>query len=96
MEKPDDNEQAEEEEALDPIEAKGYRRAAARLNYMSLDRADLSFASKEASRGMSAPTKGDVVRLKRFLRYLKGAPRIVNKFEWQEPHFLISGYSDCV
>ena len=94
VEKPDATEKADEEEALDPTEAKNYRRAATRLNYMSLDRADLSFTSKEASRGMSSPTKGDVVRLKRILRYLKGATRIVNKFNWQEPQFQISGYSD--
>ena len=93
-EKPDESEKAEEEEVLDAVGAKEYRRAAARLNYMSLDRADLSFASKEASRGMSAPTKGDVVRLKRILRYLKGAPRVMNCFQWQEPQGQILGYSD--
>ena len=43
---------------------------------------------------MSAPTRGDVVRLKRILSYLRGAPRIVNKLVWQEPQFQISGYSD--
>jgi len=61
---------------------------------MSLDRADLSFASKEASRGMSRPTAGDVVRLKRIIRYLKGHPRAVNVFRWQGPQKVIRGLCD--
>ena len=85
---------AEEEQELGVAEAKIYRRAAARINYMALDRADLSFASKEASRGMAKPTVGDVVRLKRILRYLKGSPRVVNRFIWQDPQSVIAGYSD--
>ena len=75
LEKPNGKGKLEEDELLSPYEAKRYRRAAARINYMSLDRCDLSFASKETSRGMANPTRGDVVRLKRILRYLKGTPR---------------------
>ena len=41
-----------EEELLDDSESKTYRRAAARINYMALDRTDLSYAAKEVSRGM--------------------------------------------
>ena len=37
------------------------------LNYMSQDRPDLSFASKEVSRGMEKPTQKDVVKLKRII-----------------------------
>ena len=94
LEKPDPSNKVEEELALDPEESKCYRRAAARINYMSLDRADLSFASKEASRGMSRPTAGDVVRLKRIIRYLKGHPRAVNVFRWQGPQKVIRGLCD--
>ena len=54
-----------EEELVAEVEATVYRRAAARLNYMSADRADISYAGKECSRGMARPTKGDVIRLKR-------------------------------
>jgi len=94
VEKPDYRTKAEEEKALNAMESKDYRRAAARINYMSLDRADLSFASKEASRGMARPTVGDVVRLKRILRYLKGRPRAVNVFRWQGPQNTILGLCD--
>ena len=94
VEKPSPNERAEEEAMLGKDESRIYRRAAARLNYMSLDRADLSYSAKEAARGMARPTAGDVIRLKRILRYLKGSPKIVNLFEWQEPQKKIMGYSD--
>jgi len=93
-EKPNMSTKTEEEHPLDAVESKSYRRAAARINYMSLDRADLSFASKEASRGMSRPTVGDVVRLKRILRYLKGHRRAVNVFHWQKPQHVIMGLCD--
>jgi len=92
--KPNEIERGEQEKELDKREATVYRRAAARLIYMSLDRADLSYASKEASRGMSRPTVGDSIRLKRILRYLRGSPRVVNQFVWQEPQDKIFGYSD--
>ena len=65
-------------------EAKGYRRATARINYMALDRADLSFVAKDLSKSMAKPTIGDVVRLKRALRYIKGKPRAINVYMWQE------------
>ena len=93
-EKPNPKEKAEEEIELDGVGSTGYRRAAARINYMALDRSDLAYASKEASRGMAKPTRGDVIRLKRILRYLKGSPRAVNAFRWQEPQSEISGWSD--
>ena len=44
---------------LCPKEASKYRAAAARLNYLALDRPDILFASKECSRRMSAPRNGD-------------------------------------
>ena len=60
---------------LPPTEAKAYRAAAARLNYLSLDRWDLAFATKELSRTMSSPSAADAFKLKRVVRYLKGQPR---------------------
>ena len=61
---------------------------------MALDRADSSFSAKEVSRGMAAPTRGDVVRIKRVIRYLKGSPRVGNTFRWQSPVDLLTVYSD--
>ena len=49
---PDDPEM---ELLLSATEATVYRRVAARINYMTLDRLDLAFASKETARGMAVP-----------------------------------------
>ena len=64
-------------------EAKAFRAAAARLNYLSLDRCDLTYAAKEVSRAMSAPTFADAFRLKRVVRYLQGHPHAEQVFRWQ-------------
>ena len=60
----EDKRQEGRDEELDGRSATKFRRAAAMLNYMSQDRPDLSFASKEVSRGMAKPTAKDVVKLK--------------------------------
>ena len=73
----------EENEKVSNEEGTIFRRAAARINYISRDRPDLGYASKELSRGMSSPTKGDIVALKRVLRYLKGNPQICYTFKSQ-------------
>ena len=76
-----------------PLEAKDlsnadatlYRRAAARINYVALDRPDLSFASRVASSHMSCPKEGDDQLIKRINRYLKGKPRVAIHYGFQEP-----------
>ena len=83
-----------EETLLDAGVFKVFRRAAARINYMAQDRADLSFSAKEVSRGMANPTQGDLVRLKRVIRYLLGSPRVINTFRWQDPVTALTVYSD--
>ena len=60
-----------------------FRGIAARLNYLAQDRVDILFAAKEACRGMAAPTRGDVKRLRRLVRYLITHPRCVACFPWQ-------------
>ena len=54
-----------EEVELCPREASEYRAAAARLNYLALDRPDILFASKECSRRMPTLRNGDWTALKR-------------------------------
>ena len=49
-------------ELLDVAGAKAYRRGAARLNYLSQDRPDLAFSTKEIAQGMAKPTMDDVTR----------------------------------
>ena len=83
-----------EEKQLSQIDATRFRRAAARVNYMALDRLDLSFAAKELSRAMAGPTEGDVVRLKRVLRYLRGTPRIAFFYKWQDAVGCLVTFSD--
>ena len=62
----------EDVKAMSPAEAIRYRRAAARINYVALDRPDLSFASRVVSSHMSNPKEGDEIVVKRIIRYLKG------------------------
>ena len=65
---------------LAPREATWYRAMVARANYLAQDRMDLQYTTKELSRRMSRPRKGDVGRLKRLVRYLVGAERLVQVF----------------
>lgn len=77
-----------EDEAEELIELEGndirlFRGVAARCNYLSMDRPDIMFASKEVCRDMSKPTIASLKRLKRIGRFLKGRPRLVWKFIYQ-------------
>ena len=65
-------------------DAAQYRGLAARLNYLALDRPDIAFACKEASRVMSEPEHQDWERLERLAGYLKTYPRLVYKYAWQK------------
>jgi len=54
----------EETNLLDKTRAKAYRRGAARINDMSQDRMDLSFASNAISKGMANHTEADEIKIK--------------------------------
>ena len=69
---------------LDDRNATKYRAIVARGNYLSQDRSDIQFATKELSRAMARPTNGDWKKLKRLGRYLKGRPRAVTEFKYQQ------------
>ena len=73
----DDN----DEEELDPEGGKQYRARAAKLNYLGLDRSDLQYATKEICTHMSKPTTGAKMKIKRAVRYLVWAPRVVWRME---------------
>ena len=60
-----------------------FRAAAARCNYLSMDRPDCQFGSKEICRLMAKPTMRGWAALKRICRYLTGKPRLIHKFKWQ-------------
>ena len=72
-----------EEEPLEPQEARRYRSIAARLNFLAADRADVQYCIKEGCRDMSRPTQGSWGMLKRIVRYLIRAPRLVQQFARQ-------------
>jgi len=73
-----------DDEELGPEEKTAYRGVAARLNFVAMDRADIQYSTKEACRAMARPTRGAWKLVKRIGRYLKGAPRMVQKFKFQE------------
>ena len=71
-------------EKLNPQEATLYRALAARANYLTLDRPDTAFTTKELCRDCAAPTRESVQRLKRLVRYLVGHRRLVWLFRFQQ------------
>ena len=62
------------------LDAKKYRRAAARINYLSQDRPDLNVAARVLAMHMAKPKMGDEMLVKTVLRYLKGNPRSVYQY----------------
>ena len=61
-----------------------YRALSARLLYLSMDRPEVAFASKELCRHFAHPTKVGVEALKRAVRFLIGMPRLVWNFPFQK------------
>jgi len=60
-----------------------FRGAAARGNYLSMDRLDAHFACKEICRWMSSPSQQSWKALKRLCRYFAGSPRLVYVYQQQ-------------
>ena len=87
--------QEDRDEKLNDKDSTKYRAVIARCNYLSPDRPDISYAVKELARAMSAPTRGDMTRLKRLGRYLKGKPRLQQWFLWQPVQSIMITYSDA-
>jgi hypothetical protein len=65
-------------------EHKEFRSSGARLNYLGQDRSDIQYAVKVICQGMSAPTEGGKAKIKRVVRYLVGARRMVWKYGEKE------------
>ena len=76
-------EMSENDQAVDSKEETHFRALAARPNYLALDRMDLQYATKEVCRGMAAPTRGHIKKLRRLIRYLIEAPRVVTEYKFQ-------------
>ena len=88
----DDVESAEVE--IEGSDATRFRGVAARCNYLSFDRPDLQYATKEVCREMARPTTGSLRRLKRIALYLLGRPRLVWKYGMQLPCEIVDVYTD--
>ena len=74
----------EQSENFEYERLKTYQSVAARLNYLCLDRTDVQFAVKEVMRKMSNATEADEQKLKRLIRYLKGSPRVIQTYPFEE------------
>ena len=84
-----------DEQPLQGEMASLYRAISARANYVAQDRSDIQYAVKELCRRMSAPTAGDLKKLKRLGRYLVGKPRAVALFPWQAGMAVQDVYTDA-
>ena len=71
-------------EPMDVADARRFRASAARLNYLAQDRPDLAVASCLVARAMSNPKRGDEVKLKRAIRYLRQHPVVSVLYPWQD------------
>ncbi len=67
-------------EILTQSEATLFRALAARANYLAMDRPECAYATKELCRFFATPTRTGVEQLKRLIRYLSSAPRLVWHF----------------
>ena len=79
---------------LDEKNARAFRASVARCNYMSSDRPDIQFATKEVSRGMANPTRNCWDKLKHLVKYLKGRSGVVQWFRWRRVPSVINAFSD--
>ena len=74
-----------------------FRGLAARANYLSLDRVDIQYATKEICRDMAVPKASSMSKMKRLARYLLGSPRQVIMFQpchEESPEMLVYSDSD--
>jgi hypothetical protein len=89
-----------QEESGEGFSESGYRSIAARSNYLSQDRPDIQFATKEICRNMASPEARHWPGVKRIARYLKGSSRLVLHFDRQSiPKKIVvwtdSDYAGC-
>ena len=70
------NEELSREDAELPADiATEFRGLAARAKYLSLDRVDIQYATKEICRDMAAPKASSMSKMKRLAQYVLGSPR---------------------
>ena len=67
------------DDPLSTEERKVYRTAVGKLLWLGLIRPDMSYATKELSRHLTAPTNRSVLKLKHLLTYLSGTKGYVHR-----------------
>ena len=67
---------------LDPKEHREFRSGTGICQYMTEQRFDIAFSTKEIMREAAGPTTASKIKLKRIARYLKGRQRCVLNFPW--------------
>ena len=84
----------DESKKLEPEHATNYRGIVARLNFLGQDRSQIQYAIKELSKDMADPSEDDWGRMKKLVRFLKGQPRYIMEFKYQENPKGLSAWSD--
>jgi hypothetical protein len=81
---------------LTAADATAYRSISMRGQYLSTDRPDISFSTKELARSLQQPDEEDWRALERLCSYLSAHPRLVWHFDWQQQpeHFAMFTDSD--
>eukprot|EP00971_Amphidinium_carterae_P325489 6455761-Amphidinium_carterae.2 len=82
-------------EALTPEDGVMFRSLVMRCNYLSSDRPEISYAAKEAARHMASPCMTGMEQTKRIIRYLHGAPRVVQRMHMQRSVDTFDTFSDA-
>ena len=72
-----------------------FRSVAARLNYLSQDRPDITFATMKLCSKMSRPDAQDLKNMKRVGWFLVGWPRVGCLFEWQSHPCALHALTDA-
>ena len=82
-------------DTLTPDEQTMYRALAARTLYLSLDRPDTTYATKDVCRDFSNPDADNLIRLKRSVRYLWHHRRLVWRYGFEDAsNSVLDVYSD--
>ena len=85
----------EEKVPLEGAAASQFRRLAAKLNYLSLDRPDIRYGTSLVCAVASTPRLGDMTRLKRIARFLVGKPVLWTYFRWGVSGSRLYAYTDA-
>ena len=64
------------------------------MNYLAIDSPDIMFAVKKLARKMSKPDNADLESMRRLERFLKGRPRSVTWYRYQEERNTLEVFTD--